>query len=73
VLGNRDVAGSDLVFVGGEGSQDFGLLALRDLDEVQSPSECSAAISSNSAGEMWRSRWASSRPSGVVPGLVAVN
>src|SRR5262249_31595055 len=33
----------------------------------------SAATSSNSAGEMRRSRWASSRPSGVLPGLVAVN
>ncbi len=29
-----DVSGSDLVFVGGEGSQDFILLALRDLGEV---------------------------------------
>src|SRR5262249_6680925 len=33
----------------------------------------SAATSSNSAGEMRRARWASSRPSGVLPGLVAVN
>src|SRR5262245_55882468 len=32
----------------------------------------SAATSSNSAGEIRRFRWASSRPSGVVPGLVAV-
>ena len=29
-----DVAGGDLVFVGGEGCQDFALLALRDLEEV---------------------------------------
>ena len=34
-----DVAGSDLFFVGGEGCQDFALLALRDLEEVQGPSE----------------------------------
>jgi hypothetical protein len=33
----------------------------------------SAATSSNPAGEIRRSRWVSSRPSGVVPGLVAVN
>src|SRR5262245_3749618 len=38
-LGRRDVAGDDLVFVGGEGCQDFGLLALRDLGKVQAPSE----------------------------------
>jgi hypothetical protein len=30
----RDVTGGDLIFVGGEGCQDFGLLALRDLEEV---------------------------------------
>jgi hypothetical protein len=34
-----DVAGGDLVFVGGEGCQDFALLALRNLEEVQGPSE----------------------------------
>ena len=33
------VAGGDLIFVGGEGCQDFVLLALRDLEEVQGPSE----------------------------------
>jgi hypothetical protein len=38
-LGDRDIAGGDLVLVGGEGCQDFGLLALRDLGEVQGPSE----------------------------------
>jgi hypothetical protein len=38
-LGGRDVAGGDLVFVGGEGCQDFGLLGLRDLEEGQGPSE----------------------------------
>ena len=32
-LGNRDVAGGDLVLVGGKGGQDFGLLAFRDLCE----------------------------------------
>jgi hypothetical protein len=32
-------AGSDLVFVGGEGCRDFGFLALRDLREVHSPPE----------------------------------
>jgi hypothetical protein len=36
---DRDVSGGDLVFVGSEGCQDFGLLGLRDLEEVQSPSE----------------------------------
>src|SRR5829696_5279142 len=36
---SADVAGSDLVFVGGESCEDFGLLALRHLDEVQGPSE----------------------------------
>jgi hypothetical protein len=71
-LSARDVTGGDLVFVGREGCQDFSLLALRDLNEVQgTPS--SAATSSSSAGEIRRSRWASSSPSGVVPGLVAVN
>ena len=34
-----DVTGGDLVLVGGEGCQDFGLLALWDLGEVQGPSE----------------------------------
>ena len=34
-----DVAGGDLAFVGGEGGQDFGLLTLRDLEEIQGPSE----------------------------------
>jgi hypothetical protein len=38
-LSGRDVAGGNLVFVGGEGCQNIGLLALRDLDEVQGPSE----------------------------------
>ena len=36
---NLDVAGGDLVFVGGEGGQDFGLFALRDLEEIEGPSE----------------------------------
>src|SRR4029450_10257859 len=34
-----NVAGGDLVFVGGEGCQDFGLLTLWDLEEIQGPSE----------------------------------
>jgi hypothetical protein len=34
-----NVASSHLVFVSGEGCQDFGLLALRHLDKVQGPSE----------------------------------
>jgi hypothetical protein len=38
-LSGRDVAGSDLVFMGGKSRQDFGLLALGDLREVQAPSE----------------------------------
>ena len=38
-LSGRDVAGGDLVFVGSEGCQHFALLALRDLGEVQGPSE----------------------------------
>ena len=38
-LGGRNVAGSDFVLVGGEGCQDFGLLALWDLGEIQAPSE----------------------------------
>jgi hypothetical protein len=38
-LGGRDVTGGDLVFVRGEGCQDFALLALRDLEEVKGPSE----------------------------------
>jgi len=33
-LSGRDVAGRDLVFVSGEGCQNFGLLALRDLKKV---------------------------------------
>lgn len=31
------IAGGDLVLVGGEGCQDFGLLALRYLEDVQGP------------------------------------
>jgi hypothetical protein len=38
-LSARGIAGGDLVFVSGEGCQDFGLLALRNLDEVEGPSE----------------------------------
>lgn len=38
-LGGRGVAGGDLVLVGGEGCQDFGLLPLWNLEEVQGPSE----------------------------------
>jgi hypothetical protein len=38
-LRELDVAGGDLAFVGGEGGQDFGLLTLRDLEEIQGPSE----------------------------------
>ena len=34
-----DVASSDLAFVGGEGRQDFGLLGLRNLVEIESPSK----------------------------------
>src|SRR5688500_7126375 len=36
---SRGVARGDLIFVGGEGCQDFALLALRNLKEVQGPSE----------------------------------
>jgi hypothetical protein len=39
LLSGSDVACGDLVFVSGEGCQDFGLLGLRDLEEVQGPSE----------------------------------
>jgi hypothetical protein len=35
----RDIAGGDLVFVGGKGCQDFGLLALRDFGEIKGASE----------------------------------
>jgi len=42
-LANQEVSAAlisgDLVLVGGEGCQDFGLLALRYLEEVQGPSE----------------------------------
>jgi hypothetical protein len=38
-LSARDVTGGHLVFVSGEGCQDFSLLALRDLDEVQGTPE----------------------------------
>ena len=38
-LGGRDVASGDLVLVGGEGCQDFGLLALWNFGKVQGPSE----------------------------------
>ena len=34
-----DVTGSNLAFVGSEGSQDFTFLALRNLEEVQGPPE----------------------------------
>jgi hypothetical protein len=43
-LSARDIAGGDLVFVGGEGCQDFGFLALRDLREVQGPPEFSCDL-----------------------------
>jgi hypothetical protein len=33
------VAGGDLAFVGREGCQDFGLLTLWDLEEIQGPSK----------------------------------
>jgi hypothetical protein len=33
------VASCDLIFMGGEGGQDLGLLALRHLEEVEGPSE----------------------------------
>jgi hypothetical protein len=57
-LGGRDVAGGDLLLVVGEGCQDFGLLALWNLGEVQAPSEfCCDLI--KFCGEMRRSRWAS--------------
>jgi hypothetical protein len=36
---SRDIAGGDLVLVGGKGCQNFGLLAPRDLGEVQGPPE----------------------------------
>jgi hypothetical protein len=38
-LAGGDIARGDLVFVGGERCQHFGLLWLWDLDEVQGPSE----------------------------------
>src|SRR6185503_19373434 len=38
-LCGRDVTGGDLLFVRGEGRQDFALLALRNLSEIQAPSE----------------------------------
>lgn len=38
-LSGSDIASGDLVFVGGEGCQDFALLGLWDLEEVQGPSE----------------------------------
>ena len=38
-LRGLDVAGGDLAFMGGEGGQDFRLLTLRDLEEIQGPSE----------------------------------
>ena len=69
---SANVAGGDFVLVGGEGCQDFGLLRFGTLKK-SSVRPSSAATSSNSAGEILRSRWASSRPSGVEPGLVAVN
>src|SRR5947207_199359 len=61
-----------LVFVGSEGFQDFGLLALRDLEMIQGPSEFRCDFV-ELWGEIRRLRWASSRPSGVAPGLVAAN
>ena len=71
-LSGGEVAGGDFVFVGAKAARTspfsrFGTLAKSRLR----PS--SAATSSNSAGNILRSRWASSRPSAVLPGLVAVN
>ena len=34
-----DIAGGDLAFVSGKGGQDFGLLTLRNFEEIQGPSE----------------------------------
>src|SRR5262245_20828430 len=38
-LCGRDIASRDLVFVGSKGRQDFGLLAFRDFEKIQRPTE----------------------------------
>ena len=71
-LFGRHVAGGDFVLVGGEGREHFVFLTLRDLEEIEGPSEFRRDLI-EFCGEMRRSRWASSSPSGAEPGLVAVN
>lgn len=55
VYNGRGIASGHLIFVSGKGFQDFGLLALGDLEVIQAPPS-SAATSSNSAGEIRRLR-----------------
>ena len=67
-----DVAGGDFAFVGGEGGQDFGLLRLRNLEEIQSPSKlrCDLIKFGRRNPEV---PVGFLRPSVVAPGLVATN
>ena len=68
----RDVAGSDLVFVGGEGCQHFGLLALGDLGEIEGPSEFRGDLI-EFCGRDPEVAVGLLKAKRVLPGLVAVN
>jgi len=60
-----DVAGGDLVFVGGQSCQDFALLVLRNLEEeVQGSSEFRCDLIKFCGGDP-EGPVASSRPSGI--------
>ena len=50
-LGGRDVARGDLVFVGGKGCQDFGLLTLRHLGDVEGTSKFCCDLVKFSGGD----------------------
>ena len=66
------VAGGNLAFVGGEGGKNFVRLGFRDLEDRQGPSEFRCNLV-KFCGRDPQTRCASSSPSAVVPGLVAVN
>jgi hypothetical protein len=59
--------------VGGKGCQDFGLLAFRDLGEVQRPSKFGCDLIEFGRRDPEFPMGLLQAPTGVLPGLVAVN
>jgi hypothetical protein len=55
-LFERDIAGSDLILVGGEGCEDFGLLSFRNFDEIKRASEFRSHLIEFKLGRIRRSR-----------------